>query len=277
MSRDAEGHLSLVSSADVRDFVKQYFLLLLLGMEKQFNDAQIAAAMEGSRRFRPPHGLGMGIYQGGLIAVFKDNITARAAAFLKDSASTMVRTDQIEGQRVAVFQNKSEGTTVTSYVAFPKPNVAVLATDEDYLRDVLARIGGKPGDRALPDTLPEWKHVDATAEFWALRHSPAADVCSVLPPGCHSASQKPIGITFSFSPGASKLATIDYLSADEDTLRCIQKELFPRTERGVAEMHAQYSEAQPGVLEGTYNLEEIESAESFIFVLEALVGHPIFV
>jgi hypothetical protein len=219
----------------------------------------------------------MATYQGGMIAVFKDDITARAAAFVKDSASTMARTEPIEGQPVWVFQDKTETGTLTSYVAFPKPNVAVVATDEDYLRDVLARIGGKRGERALPDTLPEWKHVDATAEFWALRHSPTADVCSVLPPDCHAENQKPIGITFSFSPGTSKLATIDYLSADDDTLRCIQKELFSRNERGVSEMHAQYSEAQQGVLEGTYNLEEIESAEYFSFVLEALVGHPIFV
>jgi hypothetical protein len=83
MSRDAEGHLSIDNSPDVvRDFFRQYFLLLLVArLEREFKDAPIAAAIEGSRTFRPPNGLGMATYQGGLIAVFKDDITTRAAAF----------------------------------------------------------------------------------------------------------------------------------------------------------------------------------------------------
>jgi hypothetical protein len=285
MSRDANGDPSLdTSSPDaVRDTFRQYFLLLLVArLEKEFKDAPIAAAIEGSRTFRPPNGLGMATYQGGLIAVFKDDITARAAAFIKDSASTAVRSEQIEGLPVGVFQDKSEGNVLTTYVAFPRPDVAVVATDESYLREVLARIGGKQGERALPDTLTEWKQLDTNAAFWALRHYSKTEVgqCALLPPNCragHSTDEKPIGLTFSFSPGGSNLATIDYLSGDEDYLRCIQKELFRQSERGVAEMQMEYSEAQSGVLEGSYNLGEIESAQYFVFVLVALIGHPIFV
>jgi hypothetical protein len=280
MSQDTSGAMSIETSPDeVHDVFKQYFLLPLLSLQKQFKDAPIAAAIEGSRRFRPPTGLGMATYQGALIAVFTDDITARAAQFMKDSASTIVRTEQIEGQRVAVFSNKSEDDIVTSYVAFPKSTVAVVATDESYLREVLARIGGRGGERALPDALPEWKHLDASAEFWALRHPSAtsAGVDSVLPPECHGSSGNAIGLTFSYSPGKSKLATIDYLSANADSLRCLQKALFNPNEPGVGEMHAQYGEVQRGVLEGTYNLEQIESAQYFVFVLEALLGHPIFV
>ena len=84
-------------------------------------------------------------------------------------------------------------------------------------------------------------------------------------------------LTFSFSPGASSLATINYLSGDESYLRCIQSNLFRHNERGVAEMRMQYSEAQSGVMEGSYNLSELESAQYFSFVLEALLGHSIFV
>jgi hypothetical protein len=285
MSRDANGDPALDSSSPdaVRDTFRQFFLLLLVArLEKEFKDAPITAAIEGSRTFRPPNGLGMATYQGGLIAVFKDDITARAAAFIKDSASAAVRSVQIEGQPVEVFQDKSEGNILTTYVAFPKPDVAVVATDESYLREVLARIGGKQGERALPDTLPEWEHLDTNAAFWALRHYSKTEIgqCALLPPNCragHSTDEKPIGLTFSFSPGASNLATVDYLSGDEDYLRCIQKELIRQNERGVAEMQMQYSESQSGVLEGSYNLSEIESAQYFLFVLVALVGHPIFI
>jgi hypothetical protein len=258
---------------------KQYFLLQLLGMQKEFKDTHIAAAIEGSRRFRPPTGLGMATYQGAVIAVFSDDITVRVAQFMKDFGSRIVRTEQIEGQQVIIFSDKSEEDIVTTYLAFPKSTVAVVATDESYIREVLARIGGKRGERALPDTLPEWKHLDANAEFWALRHYSTASpgVGSALPPSCHGSSNNAIGLTFSYSPGKSKLATIDYLSADEESLGCIQKELFRQNEQGASEMHAQYSEAERGVLEGTYNLEQIESAQYFVFVLEALLGHPIFV
>jgi len=41
---------------------------------------------------------------------------------------------------------------------------------EGYLREVLARINGKQSPRALPANLPEWKHVNIHAEFWAVRH-----------------------------------------------------------------------------------------------------------
>jgi hypothetical protein len=143
-------------------------------------------------------------------------------------------------------------------------------------------IGGKQGERALPGTLPEWKHVDANAAFWAVRHFSKTEATNwaMLLPSCrvgHSTDEKPIGLTFSFSPGQSNVATIDYLSGDEDYLRYIQSELFSQSEPGVAEMRMQYSEAQSGVLEGSYNLDEMESARYFVFVLEALLGHPIFV
>ncbi len=266
----------------VRDTFRLYFLLSTFHLQKEFKDAPIAAGIEGSRTFRPPNGLGMATYQGALIAVFTGDIAARAAAFIKDSASTAVRAEQIEGQPVEVFQDKSEENLLTTYVTFPKPDVAVVATDVSYLREVLARIGGKQSERALPDTLPEWKHVDTNASFWAVRHYSKTEAATsiLLPPNCrvgHSTDEKPIGLTFSFIPGGSNRATIDYLSGDEDYLHCIQGELFRQNERGVAEMQMQYGNAQSGVLEGSYNLDEIESAQYFLFVLEALLGHPIFV
>jgi hypothetical protein len=288
MSRDQQGVLSIEPSEGaartagaVRDSFKTYFLLLLLRLDKEFGDAPIEAAIEGSRTFRPPNGLGMATYQGSAIALFKGDITARAAAFLKDSAHDSVRSEQMEGQFVEIFQQKSEENLLTIYVAFPKPDVAVVATDESYLREVLARIGGKQGLRALPAAMPEWKHVDTPAAFWAVRHEKNSDsMYALLPPDCragHSTDETPMGITFSFSPGVSPAATIGFLSGDEGSLHCIQKELFSQRERGVAEMQIQYSEAQSGVVEGTYNLSEIESAQYFVFVLTALLGHTVYV
>jgi hypothetical protein len=178
---------------------------------------------------------------------------------------------------VAVFEGKSEEDLWTTYIVFPKPNVAIAATNEDYLREVLARIDGKRGERALPETLPEWKHVNTSAQFWAVRHyritgaetdptSPFNRTWGKTP------DPQAIGLTFSLDLDKSTTATITYLSGDENGLQRFQKKYF--TERGpaVTQMRIQYREVEPGALEGAYDVEQIESADSFVFVLEALLG-----
>jgi hypothetical protein len=82
----------------------QFPLMLLLDLGKNIKDEPILAAIEGSRDFRPPSGLGMMKYQGGVIAVFAGNITGDASSYLRDSKSNIVRTEQIEGHAVAVFE-----------------------------------------------------------------------------------------------------------------------------------------------------------------------------
>ena len=37
-----------------------------------------------------------------------------------------------------------------------------------------------------------------------------------------------------------------------------------------------YREVEPGIVEGSYDLSHIESAELFAFVLEALLGHAVY-
>ena len=42
-------------------------------------------------------------------------------------------------------------------------------------------------------------------------------------------------------------------------------------------MHIRYREVEPGVLEGAYDVDQIELADYFLFVLQALLGHAIYV
>jgi hypothetical protein len=251
-------------------------------MGKYLKNEKILLALEGSRNFRAPSGLGGGSFEGCDVAVFASDIAMSVDAFLKNSSDAVLRTERIEGQQVIVFQEKLEEDIWTTFVAFPKPNIAVAATNEEYLREVLARINGKGGDRALPESLPEWKYVSTHAEFWALRHyakkgvpadptSPFAGQNSSLITDNHA-----IGLTFYFDPDKSKTATITYLSGDENSLQNVQKHLFPiMSEPGAREMHIRYREIAPGVVEGSYDLDHIESAEVFTFVLVALLGHVV--
>jgi len=251
-------------------------------MGSYFKNDKVLLALEGSRNFRSPAGLGEGPYQGCDIAVFASDIALGVDAFLKHSSDAVLRTERIEGQQVSLFQEKLEEDTWTTFVAFPKPNIAVAATNEEYLREVLARINGKRGERALPDSLPEWKYVDTYAQFWALRHydkkGASTDPTSPLAGQNSSviADDNAIGLTFYFDPHKSKTATIVYLSGDEKSLQNVQKHLFPiESEPGAREMHVRYREIARGVVEGSYDLEHVESAEIFTFVLAALLGHVV--
>ena len=282
MEKDSNGGLTMAKSEDeVRDSFLRFPLLLLIGLSNHLDNQPIVAAIEGSRDFRPPTGLGEMRFQGGVIAVFSGDITDRAKRYLKDSAPTIVRTEQIEGHAVAVFENKSEEDLWTTYIAFPKPNIAVAATNEDYLREVLARIDGKIGERALPDTLPEWKHVDTHAKFWAVRHYRKAgaetDPSSPFNRGWGKTSDpQAIGLTFTFDPNKSKTATITFLSGDENSLQRLRGQYFTERSPAVTQMHIQYREVEPGALGGSYDLEQMESAQEFVFVLEGLLGHAIY-
>jgi hypothetical protein len=282
MEKDSNGGLAMAKSEDeVRGSFLRFPLLLLLGLSSHLDNEPIVAAIEGSRDFKPPTGLGSMRFQGGVIAVFSGSITDHANSYLKDSAATIVRTEQIEGHAVAVFENKYEQDLWTTYIAFPKPNIAVVATSEDYLREVLARINGKIGERALPDTLPEWKYVNTHAQFWAVRHYQKAgaemDPSSPFNRGWGKASDpQAIGLTFTFDPNKSKTATITYLSGNENNLQRFREQYFTERSPAVTQMHIQYREVEPGALSGSYDLEQIESAQQFDFVLEGLLGHAIY-
>jgi hypothetical protein len=282
LDQESDGTQSPAKSEhEVQDRFAQDALLLLLCSGKNLTVEPLLAAIEGSRNFRPPSGLGMMKYEGGLIVVFAGDITDRAHSYLRDSQPKIVRTEQLAGHQVAVFQTKSEEDLLTTYVAFPKPNIAVAATNEDYLREILARIDGKHGAPAFPDTLPEWKHVNTQARFWAVRHyqkiGSEKDPTSPFSGGFGTTpDHKAIGLTFSFDPEKSKTATITYLSGDENSLQRFQGTNFREPGPAVTQMHIQYREAEPGTLEGWYDVDQIESADYFVFTLEALLGHAIY-
>jgi hypothetical protein len=249
-----------------------------------FKGEQILLGMEGSRHFRPPSGLGEAPFDGCAVIVFATDVTDRANSFMKDSSTVALKTEQIEGQKVMIFQEKLEADIWTTFVAFPKPNMAVAASNKVYLQEVLAKLNGKSGERALPDSLPEWKHVNTQAAFWALRHydKNGAKMDPTSPFGGKKSANVPddkaVGLTFSFDPGKSKTATIVYLSGDENILQNVQKNFFPiQSELGAHELNIQYKQTGTGLVEGSFDLTHIESAEIFSFVLEAMLGHAAYI
>ena len=129
----------------------------------------VSLAVEGSRRFRPPRALGLMRYEGCLIKVFIPTVSLDGAAFMRAAANSAVRFEAHNGTRIAVFEEKSEDDTWNTFVGLPHSNVAVVATNLDYLIASLDRMRGTPGTRAIPPNLSEWKHVDTNAPVWGMR------------------------------------------------------------------------------------------------------------
>lgn len=261
----------------------------LFGFQKgllvdHFKGKQILMAMEGSRHFRSPSGLGEAPFDGCAVIIFATDVTDRANSFIDDSSKVALRAEEVEGYKVTFFQERLENDIWTTFVAFPKPNMAVAASNEDYLRDVLLRLNGKGGERALPDNLPEWKHMNIQVGVWALRHYDRkwalADPTS--PFGGNKTSNIPderaVGLTFSFDPVKSKTATVTFLSQDESNLRKVQRFFsLLKSNKEFSELRIGFHETAPGVVEASFDLTKIESADLFDFVLSSLLGHAIYI
>ena len=138
-------------------------------LTKHLAGKPIALALEGARHFRSPAGLGEMPFEGCAI-VFSEGLRSEITSFAKEARSSGAKVEQIEDQEISVFQEKLEGDTWTTFVAFPSENVVLVATNRNYLAEVLARLRSHNSQRALPDDLPEWKYVDTNARFWGLRH-----------------------------------------------------------------------------------------------------------
>jgi hypothetical protein len=256
-------------------------------LEKYLNGREIALAMEGSRHFRSPSELGEMPYEGCDIVIFAGDVANLGDAFMKDSQNVATSFEEIQGQRVATFQSKLEEDVWTTLVAFPKPNVLVVATNRDYLRDILARIAGQTGPRALPAELPEWKYVNTHAHCWGLRHydKSQANLDPSSPFGGEKSANFPddkaIGLIFNFDPAQGRTATITYLSDAKDILPIVQKGLFPATAAWdpvlVKDLNIRYLEIAPGVVQGSFDLLHSEPASFFFLCLLAAFGHGVYV
>lgn len=244
----------------------------------------VSVAIEGSRRFRAPRALGLMRYEGCLVIVFSPTVSLDGAAFMRAAANSAVRFEEHNGTRIAVFEEKSEDDTWNTFVGFPRSNVAVVATNLDYLVGLLDRMRGTPGTRALPPSLSEWKHVDTKASVWGVRHyqKQGAELDPSSPLLSQNAANVPdanaIGVAFSFAPAAERTATVDYLSTNPDVRRILSGHLMMEDAATAAPREFQMRLRQPaaGVLEASINLSVTEAIQRLLFGLMAMVGHAVY-
>jgi hypothetical protein len=189
----------------------------------------------------------------------------------------------LEGHRIAEFEEKLEDDTWKFLVSMPAPNVLLCATSQEFLAQVLNRIAHRGAKRALPETLPEWKHINTEARFWAVRHYAASDAKSdpTSPlSGKRLAANWPdaqaIGIVFDFDPARSKVATIRYLSRSEKGLKLFSDEMKQASYPG-QDFKPAFYQTEPGIVEMAVSLVENEQPGMFLFVLLLLLGHGVYV
>jgi hypothetical protein len=143
---------------------------LMASAKPHLQGARLKLTIEGSRRFTEPPGLGEFPHEGVTICAFMKPLGAGGKTLMSDLAKTGMRTRQVHGFDVVAFSEKVEDTTWTHYIAVPRLDVLLDATNLDYLTEVLARIAKRAETRAFPYDQAEWRWVDARSSFWALRH-----------------------------------------------------------------------------------------------------------
>lgn len=129
----------------------------------------IRLAVEGGRHFRSPAGLGMMPFEGCQILVFEKDL-GKDGEDLVAAMTKAVESRKIQGHDVFTFTEKLQENRWTFLVARPRGDLLLVATQEEFLTEVLKRFARPPASRALPAELPEWKQVDTAAPFWAIRH-----------------------------------------------------------------------------------------------------------
>jgi hypothetical protein len=253
----------------------------LLG--KHLDGQKILFAVEGSRHFRPPTGLGELPFEGCAVAIFQDDLEDRRDAFMKDAAGVAVAIEEIEGQRVAEFEEQKEQDRWTVFITFPEKGVVWVSTNRKFLQEMLVRKRSTQGQIALPDSLPEWTYVNKTAKFWGLRHYDKlqSKYDPTSPFGGKKSANFPdeeaVGLTYQCDPRTERRATLIYVTGARAESRQIAEGRFPDTgDPEMSGLHIQHRELAPGVIQSTFDLSHSQPTDLFFFIFMDHLGHAVY-
>lgn len=255
------------------------------GLREHLSGEAVVLALEGSRHFRPPASLGAMRYEGCEIVVFGTGIAIDRDSFIRKAVKSAARFEDMAGVRIAVFEESTEDDVWTTFVGFPRSNIVLIATDANYLRAVLSRMGGAAGPRALPETLPEWKYVNSRAPVWGLRHyqrsEAGLDPTSpfVEQAGANVPDDRAVGLAFWFEPAIRKTATVTYLSANKKARQVLQDYMSMADAKSASprEFQIRLRQPAPDVVEGSVTLTLTEGLDRFLFGVLAMLGHAVYV
>jgi hypothetical protein len=239
----------------------------------------VSLAIEGSRRFRAPTGLGMMRFEGCQIIRFESDLKVDGQKLMDGALQAADKRHKIGEYDVAEFTEPFEQDVWQIFVARPKPDLLLVASDEKYLREVLDRMGhDKQESRAFPPEIPEWKHVEKQEKVWAIRHFDRHDPEAFLNPLDEIGSEfaddpMATGLVFRLS-NDSRVAAISYLGGAA-VVRGLKQEGLSLPSPSDKPFDVKI--VQPGAVEFSLRLEDAETDGYFLFVLLALLGHGVYV
>jgi hypothetical protein len=240
---------------------------------KKLAGCELVLAVEGARGFKSPASLGMFLYEGCHVLIFRDPLGPAGDALRKALTADAKKIEKMEGHEVFLFEETLEKDRWTFLIAQPKPNILLCATHGGYLQQVLQRMREKKDGRAFPDDLPEWKHVDTGARFWAIRH-----FTKDAPNDVEIAMAKPTGFTFSFDPpakpGKEKPPKARVLLPGKDAVKFVLKAW---TYVGERKWIPSVEQVAPGVVEITAERKNEGDYARFLYVLMFWLGHGVVV
>ncbi len=171
-------------------------------------------------------------------------------------------------------------------MALPQKNVVLVATNRDFLQEVLVRMRGAGRERAFPETLSEWRYVNEKNQFWGLRHFDRrqAKEDPTSPFGGQKSANIPdeqaVGLTYQCDPKSERKVILTYLSGEKSIMR-IEEKRFPSISEGdpgaTEGLHIQYNKLEPGVIQSTYVVDHSQPMSWFLFVFMGSLGHAIYV
>jgi hypothetical protein len=270
------------SQAEIRVELEELPLELLydLDLSKALRGYTVAYAMQGSRHFREPNpGSEVTEYEGCSIVVFGRSLDGLENALVRIPDWKGASKGVISGTQVLIRHEKSEEAEETYFIAFPKPNVLLIANNRKYLGEVLERMAQKKTSRALPDQLPEWKFLAANARFWGLRHfdPTQAKTDPTSPLGGDSTyvqgDPKVIGVLFALNPKSELSLALISFSSDEAKARAEagKGQVVAEPEDGV-KYEVKLRNPAPGVLEQIYTLDRSSTLDYCLLAIQSALG-----
>ena len=243
-----------------------------------FRDFSVKASVEGSRHFRPPTEFGEMRYEGATLFVLDKPLGSHATIVMSELRKGTGPTISVEGTEVVRLREKLEKDLWTFYIAIARPDVVVVATDRNYLSEVLRRRSGNGSPRALPATLPEWQWVNTSAPYWALRHyrrdrgdgDPSSPFVRNGSAGVFD--DDAIGLTASATDDG-RTFVVHYLSTSK-AAKAVVEEIWKHPADGVdPEIRA----VAENVTEVRFTPASADGVRGFFFFLFAALGHAIYV
>tara|TARA_R100001132_G_scaffold27442_1_gene33512 strand:- start:4924 stop:5889 length:966 start_codon:yes stop_codon:yes gene_type:complete len=241
---------------------------------------KITLAVEGSRRFTVPEGLGLLPYEGCQVLQFEKDSHQSVGDAFKVCLQKAEKTIQLGKLNIAVFTDRWERDDWTLYLAQPRAGMLLCATNQSYLEEMLKRMQGEQPKRAFPDTLKEWKFLNATAPVWGLRHfslkfsetdptSPFDEgAVSVLP------DEGAIGFVFWFDPQQDQTAKAVYLSKSKKAAELVKL----RWQYAEEKLTPAIRELEPGILEIAEPVDgNLEEWYYFQLILMGYLGHAVYI